>query len=201
LHGSVHWRKDGNSIFLEYKPVEGLGLLTEEQLTSIEGFSKQLSDPNATVDGLHTPQIDQEQANSFWSEYRKLPIVNPTKWKFHETVFEEHYYQMLRLLSYELEKPNSVLVTFGFSFADEHILNLIRRSLSNPKLQVYICCFTAAEADGLKPNFHAYPNVRFVTLPDAFLTFDAFNSTVFALGLSGVSQQTQSATTEAEISP
>lgn len=201
LHGSVHWRKDGNSIFLEYEPVEGLGLLTEERLKSIEEFSAQLSDPNATVDDLHTPQINQEQADSFWSEYRKLPIVNPTKWKFHETVFEEHYYQMLRLLSYELEKPNSVLVSFGFSFADEHILNLIRRSLSNPKLQVYICCFTASEADSLRPNFHAYPNVRFVTLPNAFLTFDAFNSKVFTLGPASAGQQTQSTANESEIKP
>ena len=72
----------------------------------------------------------------FWKAYKELPVVNPTKWKFHETVFEEHYNQALRTLSYELEKPNTVFIIFGFSFADEHILSLVKRSLSNPTLKV-----------------------------------------------------------------
>ncbi|EEG9979650.1 hypothetical protein G3J34_000937, partial [Salmonella enterica] len=66
---------------------------------------------------------------------------NPTKAKFEETVFQQHYYQSLRLLSYELEKPQTVLICFGFSFKDEHIREIISRSLSNPSLIVYVFCY------------------------------------------------------------
>src|SRR5690606_18131416 len=92
-------------------------------------------------------------ADEFWSKYNEIPIVNPTKWKFHETVFEEAYYQILRHLSFELERPNSVLITFGFSFSDEHILNLVQRSLSNPSLTVYISCYNDFEKFEMKSKF------------------------------------------------
>src|SRR5690606_7583958 len=114
--------------------------------------------------------------------YNKLPIVNPTKWKFHETVFEEHYYQMLRFLSYELEKPNSILITFGFSFADEHILKLVQRSLSNPLLQTFICCYSQSSAGAMEEEFKLWKNVKVIGPPDgAKLDFANFNKYVFSL--------------------
>ena len=108
--------------------------------------------------------------------------MNPTKWKFHETVFEEHYYQMLRLLSYGLEKPNSILITFGFSFADEHILKLIQRSLSNPQLQTFICCFSQKGATTLTEEFKLWNNVTIIAPPDGEkLDFTNFNKYIFSL--------------------
>ena len=121
----------------------------------------------------------EKTVEKFWKAYKELPIVNPTKWKFHETVFEEHYYQALRLLSYELERPNSVFIVFGFSFADEHILNLVRRSLSNPSLQVYLCCFSDETKDDLDEKFEGYPNVKLLRV-DGQLNFTAFNEEIFS---------------------
>ena len=45
------------------------------------------------------------------------------------------------MLSFELEKRDSVLIVFGFSFADEHILEIVRRSLVNPYLKMYVICY------------------------------------------------------------
>ena len=87
---------------------------------------------------------------------------------------------MLRYMSYELEAENSILITFGFSFADEHIRHLVQRSLSNPKLQVYVCCFDEVELNSMKAMFEEYSNVSYVCL-DSVLNFDAFNSKVFHL--------------------
>jgi hypothetical protein len=123
--------------------------------------------------------IDSAELDSFWAEYQQKPIVNPTKWKFHETVYEEHYYQMLRLLSYELEKPNAVLITFAFSFADEHILNLVMRSLSNPGLQVFICCYNQAAHNSLSKIFKGHLNVQCLVLEEGDMDFSAFNDKVF----------------------
>lgn len=183
LHGSAYWRKSDESISVNYGnsetnvviPVEAGGFLL--QLTDI------LNDSTKTTEDVLALEIDisDEIIENFWKSYNKLPIVNPTKWKFHETVFEEHYYQMLRLLSYKLEEPNSILITFAFSFADEHILNLVRRSLSNPKLQVFVCCFDKNEEIAMQKRFNSYRNVKFIVREQ--LDFTMFNESVFNASL------------------
>lgn len=68
-------------------------------------------------------------------------IVNPTKEKFNDTVLNKNYYELLRILSNELEKENTLFIVNGFSFRDEHILDLTRRSMLNPSLKVLLFCF------------------------------------------------------------
>jgi hypothetical protein len=181
VHGSAYWAKDRSNIRVDYSGLETTTLLTAETLAKLAPFSQCLLDANARVDDLPIIELSGDEIDSFWAEYNKLPIVNPTKWKFHETVFEEHYYQMLRLLSYELEKPNAILITFGFSFADEHILNLVKRSLSNPSLQVFVCCYGKRSYDAMQEEFRIFTNVKCIVLEEGNLDFTAFNRTVFSL--------------------
>ncbi|MFH2719487.1 hypothetical protein ABK836_17025 [Enterobacter hormaechei] len=144
----------------------------------LQPFSAALSNEHAVLADLPDTGIDDDALNAFWDVYERMPIVNPTKWKFKETVYEEHYYQMLRLLSYELERRNAVLITFGFSFADEHILNLVMRSLSNPGLQVYICCYSASGCAAMQEKFKGHRNVKCLALEDEKMDFTAFNEKV-----------------------
>lgn len=83
-------------------------------------------------------------------------------------------------MSYELEKQDSTLVVFGFSFADEHITNLIKRSLGNKSLTMYICCFDAATVQAMECLFEDFNNVKLVTQPQ-LLDFKLFNTEVFKL--------------------
>ncbi len=181
LHGSIYWQRDGASIVVDYRRAPPNSILSTDTKAKLAPFSAILDRSDATIDDLPALDIEADVAASFWNSYQELPIVNPTKWKFHETVFEEHYYQMLRMLSYELEKPNSVLITFGFSFADEHILNLIERSLSNPSLQVFVCCFNEEEEHRIAENFKMNQNVAMVRADDGLLDFASFNQNVFSL--------------------
>jgi hypothetical protein len=180
LHGSVYWSKtETGMIQVDYSHESKAPLLDESAKTRLRGFSQVLESSRAMLSDLVPPPFLPAELTQFWALYEQKPIVNPTKWKFHETVYEEHYYQMLRLLSYELEKPNSVLITFGFSFADEHILNLVLRSLSNPGLQVFVCCFSSADQASLSEKFKGYRNVQCLSLPDgALMDFTAFNDKV-----------------------
>ena len=104
LHGSVYWSKSGDKIEVGYTN-EFSNLLNEDIASNIHDFSNFLVAKDGVTENIPPVTFSRQQIDNFWQEYEKLPIVNPTKWKFHETVFEEHYYQMLRLLSYELEKP------------------------------------------------------------------------------------------------
>ncbi len=183
LHGSVYWRKWRAGIEVNYGLRAAEDLIPAPVSDLVNEYSAMQGDDGATIDSLITRkfEVDSQHAAAFWSTYNSLPIVNPTKWKFHETVFEEHYYQMLRLLSYELEKPNAILVTFGFSFADEHILHLVMRSLSNPRLQAFVCCFNAAELEWMKQQFSMFKNVQFIDAGENNLDFTFFNDKVFSL--------------------
>jgi hypothetical protein len=181
LHGSVYWSKSGEKIEVDYAK-DFKNFISPSVAAKLKGFSTYLCTDGGTTGGIPSVAFSHAQIENFWTEYNKLPIVNPTKWKFYETVFEEHYYQMLRLLSYELEKPNSILVTFGFSFADEHILKLVQRSLSNPQLQTFICCFSEKGAKELSEEFKLWKNVTVIGPPAGEqLTFTNFNKYIFSL--------------------
>ena len=179
VHGSIYWYKNNENIVVDYSKERNEHRFVDvELLKKVDSLSEVLLDESKTIDQLPKIELNDTDKQQFWESYKKLPIVNPTKWKFHETVFEEHYYQMLRLLSYELEKPNSVFITFGFSFADEHILNLVKRSLSNPTLQLFICCFNESELVTMRQHFKRYKNVQCLSA-DGDLDFGAFNRDIF----------------------
>lgn len=186
-HGSVYWEKmDNNIIAVNYGDTPYDISFDSNQNILLNAFEIIVNDDTKVIDDLinfgKTKIIDSSllQADIFWDKYNRIPIVNPTKWKFHETVFEEAYYQILRHLSFELEKPNSVLITFGFSFADEHILHLIQRSLSNPSLTVYVSCYNDDEKREMQKKFKSYANVKYIAI-DENLTFTLFNKNVFTL--------------------
>ncbi|OKB66114.1 hypothetical protein BHU62_14360 [Serratia marcescens] len=181
LHGSVYWSKSGEKIEVNYRN-DFNNILTKQTIENLNRYSVFLGTKDNQTEDIPDLSFNKEQMDTFWDEYNKLPIVNPTKWKFYETVFEEHYYQMLRLLSYELEKPNSILITFGFSFADEHILRLIQRSLSNPQLHTFICCYSDDSANSMREEFKLWKNVQVIGPPeDMKMDFTNFNRYVFSL--------------------
>jgi hypothetical protein len=180
LHGSIFWKRQNDKIKLDYFGNDAPQLVPDNLKINLSKFISILKDGTKSISDLDQFESIKIKESDFWDKYNQLPIVNPTKWKFHETVFEEHYYQMLRHLSYELEKPQSALITFGFSFADEHILELVKRSISNPTLRIFICCFDKAEADRMAAEFGRFSNVQLCQIDDS-LNFSNFNKRVFNL--------------------
>ncbi|WP_038907125.1 SIR2 family protein [Dickeya oryzae] len=155
MHGSISWKKvneDTISIrYLDNLPDE-LSIETDHYLDIKETIEKvdELIYFDGAKNAIELSREDEEKLQRFRNEYDKLAIVNPTKAKFEETVFQQHYYQSLRLLSYELEKPQTILICFGFSFKDEHIREIIQRSLSNPSLIIYIFCYRLKDKESIK---------------------------------------------------
>lgn len=198
LHGSVYWSKSDTVIRVGYDLASRQDLLDDGALQLLGPFSAVLEDSARTLGDLPETEFSDDALKDFWAKYEQMPIVNPTKWKFHETVYEEHYYQMLRLLSYELEKPNAVLIAFGFSFADEHILNLVMRSLSNPGLQVFICCFDGPAHKAMEEKFRGHRNVRCLVLDSGVMDFTAFNEKVLAWPAATTSMPAASAPSPAD---
>lgn len=188
MHGSVSWNKvDNDTIRITYPTRYPRGLNIELENTdslqkSIEIIKSQLFICDAD-EALPLCEDDIDKLENFKKEYDKLAIVNPTKLKFEETVLQQHYYQSLRLLSYELEKPQTVLICFGFSFKDEHIREIIKRSLSNPSLVVFIFCYKHEDKHDIKKIlndkkiFFIYPDSK---KPTNTLNFRRFINCIFS---------------------
>lgn len=178
LHGSVLWKYSDDK---EY-------ILLDEKFALFNNINKKIDDSIQTtvfnrLGALHSLSLDEYVAElndknvennsggidndllkDFYELYRMIPIVSPNKGKFEETVFNQYYYQLLRAFSYELEKKQTTLIVFGFSFADEHIRSIVKRSLLNPELQVFIIPYSERGYLSMKGYFSGYNNVHF--LPD-----------------------------------
>jgi len=141
LHGSLSWRRKTDSVVFDPAPIPKL---TEEQKTDIALVSAHLA---------------------------KHFLILPNLRKFHTTLMERVYYDLLRLFSKAMDYENSVLVAFGFSFADEHILDLTRRSLRNPTSQLIIVSFDTASTAIYQDKFSRQRNVT-VLAPAAGTTID-----------------------------
>lgn len=181
MHGSVSWNRDKDDIInVLYPNTPPKEILLECDKTINDVASKFSTTEDNLEDFLNLSAIDIQTLEAFKVYYNSLAIVSPTKDKFSETVFQQHYYQSLRLLSYELEKPQTVLICFGFSFQDEHILEIIKRSLSNPTLRVFAFCYDNDSKKAIKSTINdsrvtfIYPKEEGMNI-----SFDKFISKIF----------------------
>jgi hypothetical protein len=98
-------------------------------------------------------------------------LVLPQKNKFRETIINQIYYDQLRIFSNELDKENTILIVHGFSFADEHILEIVKRALRNPTLLLMIFCYDLATKTSMEEIFELYNNVHVFYSEDKKLDF------------------------------
>jgi hypothetical protein len=197
-HGSVNWKEHkeetGRSkiqVLIEQNLLSSINEELDTTLTEIKtnidngefqevnSYEELISQMNEVINAdlirliNSIGEYSQYSLKLLMSKIETLQIVLPTKKKFQTTLIEEHYFNMLRLVSYELEKKQSLLVVFGFSFNDEHIRDVIQRSLNNPNLLVIIFCFTDNDEAGIISQFNFSPsnipvNIIFIT-PNDFL--------------------------------
>lgn len=175
LHGSLNWHVDDKDGLLIKNNNICDELFSKEEKIEIKKLDKLVHD--LPLDSI-TETIDNSIKNDY-SKYEdslnKLAIIKPCKRKFSETVLEEHYYQLLRILSQELERENSVLICFGFSFKDEHIVSIVKRSLKNPFLLMYIFCYDKEATDYCSEEFKGYNNVIIIGAKYRKIDFEFFN--------------------------
>lgn len=175
LHGSVSWKLKQNKIIVDEQNsiineirerAEALSLEVseiEKIISTDKCIRFALSDFVENLnESVHELDLDNNKLKDFFEAYSELPIINPDKFKFFKSVSEQHYYQLIRSFSYELEQKQSVLIVFGFSFADEHIRDIFERSLLNPELEVILITYSRESQSQLKTYFTGYKNIMFL---------------------------------------
>lgn len=151
LHGSLTWRMQGSDRIgfsadlrhvrnAQSKTVTPTILLPIDDGIAFDTLTSRCKGKKADV-----------TVDAFLDAYDALPIVNPTKAKFKETLLNQTHYELLRIYSNELEKENTVLFVMGFSFADEHIREItLRAANSNPTLIIKIIAYDSKSAADIK---------------------------------------------------
>lgn len=109
-------------------------------------------------------------------------VVLPQTTKFRTTLMDRTYYELLRIYANELDRENTLLVTFGFSFGDEHIRDITRRALKNPTLRLVAFAFSEAARDSVEDIFNGHNNVDIIAPAEgANIDFEVFNEMLRSL--------------------
>lgn len=170
LHGSVNWKKLDDKIYLDgsLNTLNELSEITCDTVIEI----KDNDNLEAVKENAKAYKGNIENQEQFIKKYDDLVFVNPTKEKFQLTTIDYVFYEQLRMFSNTLEKENSVLFAHGFSFADEHIREILKRVVkSNPTLILYVFCYKKNEADSIKLHFQNCDNIEFINPEDGY-TFE-----------------------------
>lgn len=133
VHGSLSWQRDGDK-----------EIRFASNGVSLSGHV-QKNNPSAVSIAL-----------------AKRAVILPNIRKFESTLMERVYFDLLRLYSNCMDRDNALLIAFGFSFADEHILDITRRALRNPTAQLLIFAYSSANVAAFSNKFSQNRNVTVV---------------------------------------
>ena len=160
LHGSLTWLIDEHEAILFSPDLSHVANIQSKKVTPalLLDIVKGSTLP-VLVGGCKGKKVDAT-VTDFLAAYDVLPIVNPTKAKFRQTILNETHYELLRIYSNELEKENTLLLVAGFSFADEHIRQItVRAANSNPTLMIYVIGYDVSSSAEIRSIFEAQ-NIR-----------------------------------------
>jgi len=151
VHGSMNWESNGENI------------------------------THRSVDFSKDTAFDIDDSAACKKFVDKFALVLPRKAKFKDTLINHTYYDLLRLFANELDKTNSVLITDGFSFADEHILEIVKRALKNPTLKIISFCFNETDKESLENRFSSHSNVDVIYAKGEQYAFSQFAALINSL--------------------
>jgi hypothetical protein len=177
LHGSVGWttreRVLGNGesrTDILFEPALNIIVDIAAEIDELEDIILPVAKDTTADALLEAAKLVANRADKldgFLTRYEQLPIVNPTKAKFQQTVLNQNYYDLLRIFSNDLEKENSALFLIGFSCRDEHIRELlVRAAQTNPTLQIFIFAYKPPTIAEFEDRFAGYQtsngNIRII---------------------------------------
>ena len=148
LHGSLSWQRDG-----------------DKEIRFASG--------GVTLSG----HVQKNNPDAVSTALARRAVILPNIRKFKSTLIERVYFDLLRLYSNCMDRDNALLIAFGFSFADEHILDITRRALRNPTAQLLIFAHSRANVAAFVNKFSQNRNVIVIDPGDGPPTdFNVFNS-------------------------
>jgi hypothetical protein len=172
VHGSLTWHFEDEDTIVFSRELNEISSVANVTMTLDALVPVDDASTAATLQTAATGLALAPCVTEFLNAYDELLIVNPTKDKFKRTIFNYTHYEMLRMFSNEMEKNNTVLFVMGFSFADQHIREIVLRAAnSNPTLMVYVIAYSTDSANAIRKQFVSTSiknsNIQFIEPPAA----------------------------------
>lgn len=164
LHGSLSWKKNRNEIFFSVR-----------YFKKLKKDYADILDNNIVAISFLSDLSEDELLKKIKKFNTEFCLVLPKKDKFRDTLLNKIYYDLLRIFANELDKENTVLIAEGFSFADEHILEITQRALRNPTLKLIVFCYDEDAVDEYEEKFDEYNNVDILFSEGKKIDFERFN--------------------------
>lgn len=86
-------------------------------------------------------------------------LVLPNLRKFHTTLLDRTYYDLMRIYANSFDRENALFASFGFSFADKHILDITKRGLRNPTSMLALFSYDDDSTESFLSDFDSDRNV------------------------------------------
>lgn len=150
MHGSLSWTEKDEVIVFE---------IEQKDIPEITDSSAQSQDMQEFVD--------------------QFSLILPTSNKYNQSMLDRYYYDLLRIYANTLEVENTVVISFGFSFADQHILDITKRALKNPTLLLIIIAYSGKSVAKYEEKFNKFNNVIIVDPgEEVHLDFPTLNTAI-----------------------
>ncbi|MBN8671465.1 MAG: SIR2 family protein [Chitinophagales bacterium] len=186
VHGSLTWESKEDKIL--YSQLNSIALINSKWeliKSKVIDFTTTTTFAEFERDVIGMPH--DSSITDFLNEFDTLTVVDPTKEKFHDTILNLYYYELLRVFSNEMEKENTILFIMGFSLSDEHIREIIVRAAnSNPTLVIKILAYDAPSKGNIEENIKKcnsilrYNNIDILEpATGEYYDFEAINTKVF----------------------
>jgi hypothetical protein len=149
IHGSLNWQNKNGKIIQDLSYIEDADIIKDSK----------------DIDNI-------KKFNSLFN------IVLPQDNKLKLTILDEIYYDLLRIYSNELDKENTILIVDGFSFSDQHILEITKRALKNKTFNLVVFSYKEEDRIFLLETFKSYRNVDIILNGKKNLDFKFFNNLI-----------------------
>ncbi|WP_417618115.1 SIR2 family protein [Parasphingorhabdus sp.] len=130
-------------------------------LTWTRGVSEEIC--YSTSDCVQLTEDEKKVPAKVRESLKKRVVILPNMRKFESTLLDRVYFDLLRLYSNAMEKENALLITFGFSFEDKHILDVTKRALRNPTAKLIIFAYSKKNAEAFSEKFEQQRNVLIIS--------------------------------------
>ncbi len=146
VHGSLSWQSEGNNIVF-----------------TTDWLKKSIED--------HKKLIVSKDKDGIRKFNQGFTVILPKQDKYKDAILNQTYYDLLRIYSNELDKENTLLIVIGFSFSDDHILEITKRALKNPTLKVVVFSHKSEEVKIFHQKFLPFNNVDIVFSESSEIAF------------------------------
>ena len=148
------------------KPIQNVVSNEIEYNPNVINLLKIHGSVNWVREGIYVKRLNKKISTD---DVKKAVMIFPSSEKYMQT-YEEPYFDLIVKFQELLRKPNTLLLTMGFSFADNHISEIVSQAIKkNNSLKVLITDYKISKSENELKSFGGLTDLMNESYPVAIL--------------------------------